>query len=223
MGLAMEAGIDEAGRGPVVGPLVVGLVMGAPRKLARLGVRDSKLLTPARREELDAEIRATADRVELIEVSASELDARMARRSLNVVEVDCFAELARRVEAGTYYVDACDTNPRRFGNAFSARLLREPPPRVVSEHRADQKYPLVSAASIVAKVHRDRAVRSIAERLEPEVGLPLGSGYSHDERTVAFLERHLELHGRLPVEARAMWATAQALTAARWQSKLPEA
>jgi len=217
----MEAGIDEAGRGPVVGPLVVGLVAGDTEKLRRLEVRDSKLLTPARRTELDARIRDVADRVEVVELSAPELDARMGRQSLNVVEVDCFAELARRVEAETYYLDACDTNPRRFGNAFLARLLREPPPRVVSEHRADAKYPLVSAASIIAKVRRDQVVRSIAERLEPTIGLPLGSGYSHDERTIAFLERHLEVHGRLPLEARAKWATSQALKAARAQSKLP--
>jgi ribonuclease HII len=223
MAPGMEAGIDEAGRGPVVGPLVVGLVLGAPEKLSKLGVRDSKLLSPARRTALDAQIREAADRVEVIEVSASELDARMERRSLNVVEVDCFAELARRVPADTYYLDACDTNPRRFGNAFLARLLREPPPRVVSEHGADARYPLVSAASIVAKVRRDRVIRTIADRLEPAIGLPLGSGYSHDERTIAFLERHLELHGRLPAEARAQWATSQNLKAARAQAKLPVA
>lgn len=217
----MEAGIDEAGRGPVVGPLVVGLVAGDPKMLRRLGVKDSKLLTHARRVELAAKIREKAERVELVEIGASDLDFRMGRTSLNVVEVEFFAELGRRVAADTYYLDACDVNAKRFGNSFSALLLREPPPKVVSEHKADVRYPLVAAASIIAKVQRDAAIAKIAERLEPAIGLPLGSGYSHDERTIAFLRRHLELHGRLPVEARAAWATSKDLTAERWQRKLP--
>lgn len=217
----MEAGIDEAGRGPVVGPLVVGLVAGDPKKLRRLGVKDSKLLTPRRRVELAEKIRSKAERVELVEVPAQELDLKMGRRSLNRVEVEAFAELGRRVQAHTYYLDACDTNAKRFGNAFSAMLLREPAPLVVSEHKADLRYPLVSAASIIAKVHRDAAVARIAERLEPSIGLPLGSGYSHDDRTIAFLRRHLEIHGRMPDEARAAWATSKELIAERLQRKLP--
>lgn len=217
----VDAGIDEAGRGPVVGPLVVGLVQGDPETFRRMGVKDSKLLTPKRRLELAEGIRAKAERVEVVETSAAELDERMGRASLNRVEVECFAELGRRVDAPTYYLDACDTNPVRFGNAFLALLLREPPPRVVSEHRADLRYPLVGAASIVAKVRRDDVVARIAERLEPEVGLPLGSGYTHDERTRRFLQRYLELNGRLPPEARAQWATSRQLLARRRQTTLP--
>jgi ribonuclease HII len=217
----VDAGIDEAGRGPVVGPLVVGLVAGSARRLAALGVKDSKVLSRGRRELLDQRIREVAERIEVVELPAGEIDARMGRRSLNVVEVELFAELGRRVEASTYYLDACDTNAKRFGTRFGAMLLREPLPRVVSEHGADGRYPLVAAASIVAKVHRDRALQRIAERLEPRVGLPLGSGYSHDARTRAFLARYLELHSELPVEARAAWATSKDLTAARWQRTLP--
>lgn len=219
----MQAGIDEAGRGPVVGPLVVALV-GArnPATLAALGVRDSKQLSPARREGLAPAIRAVAERVETVALSAADLDARMIRQSLNDIEVDLFVELGRRVPAEAYYLDACDVDEHRFRARFLHALDREGPrPRVVSEHRADERYPVVSAASIIAKVARDEAVRDIARRLEPRVGLPLGSGYPSDAATLAFLARHLELFGRLPEEARGAWATSRALIQARSQRRLP--
>lgn len=218
----MQAGIDEAGRGPVVGPLVVGLVAAEdPVRVAALGVKDSKLLTARRRQELDASIRAIAERVETVAVAADELDRRMERQNLNEIELALFSEVARRTPASTYYLDACDPDASRFGGRFLASLARDPAPRVVSEHRADANWPLVSAASIVAKVARDAAIASIAARLEPMVGLPLGSGYSHDAQTRAFLSRHLERFGRLPPETRLRWATARDLTQARWQRPLP--
>lgn len=217
----VQAGIDEAGRGPVVGPLVVGLVaVDDPKVLENLDVRDSKLLRPARRRQLDEGIRRVA-RVETLAVPADELDRRMARWSLNRVEVDAFASLGRRVEADAYFLDACDTNAGRFGLEFLAGLKRAPPPpRVVSEHKADARYAVVSAASIVAKVHRDAAIRDIAARLEPEIGLPLGSGYSHDVVTRTFLQRYLEAKGRLPREARVAWSTSRDLIARRAQTTL---
>lgn len=219
---SVQAGIDEAGRGPVVGPLVVALVADEdPRRIARLGVQDSKTLSPKRREELDAKIRAKAAHVEVIEVGPTDLDARMLRQSLNRVEVEIFAELGRRVRADRYYLDACDVVEARFGREFLVLLDRgDAPPEVVSEHRADGRYALVKAASIVAKVHRDRCIAQVAARLEPQVGLPLGSGYSHDVTTRTFLEKYLEIHGVLPSEARAVWATSKGMVAARQQRSL---
>lgn len=218
----MRAGIDEAGRGPVVGPLVVGLVASEDdAELVRLGVRDSKELSDARRRQLSAEILTVAEAVELVQVTAAEIDRDRAQKTLNEIELDLFAEVGRRVRADVYFLDACDTDEARFGREFSQRLGRDPPPKIVSEHRADATYPLVSAASIVAKVRRDTELVHIAARLEPKVGLPLGSGYSHDAVTRRFLERHLELFGYLPAEARASWETSRDLEAARFQRKLP--
>ena len=211
--------MDEAGRGPVVGPLVVGLAACEdPSEVAALGVRDSKLLSARRREGLYHEIRNVC-RTESVAVSARELDRRMDEVTLNQVELEVFALLARRVPSDAYYLDACDVDAERFGREF-ARLSGCDARRVVSEHRADATYPLVSAASIIAKVERDRAIAQIAERLEPLVGLPLGSGYAHDETTRVFLERHLERFGALPEEARAAWATSRTLIASRSQRQL---
>ncbi len=217
----VQAGLDEAGRGPVVGPLVIGLVAAkSSAKIARLGVRDSKTLTPTRREELAEAIRAKADHVEWLALEPAQLDASMKRRSLNDVEVEAFAQLASRLVADIYFLDACDVDAARFGRNFLQHLGRAAAPRVVSEHKADTKYPLVSAASIIAKVERDRRISEIAARLEPDVGLPLGSGYAHDATTIAFLREHLERFGRLPDEARTEWATSRDLIAARWQRTL---
>jgi ribonuclease HII len=186
-----------------------------------LGVQDSKTLTPERRLELDERIRATAAHVELVEVAAGELNQRMKRRNLNDVEVEVFGELGRRVPADVYYLDACDVIAARFGRRFLARLERPPPrPKIVSEHHADANHALVSAASIVAKVRRDAAIRKIANRLEPAIGLPLGSGYAHDPRTRAFLERYIHVHGKLPDEARASWATSRTMLSAHFQTTL---
>lgn len=217
----MRAGIDEAGRGPVVGPLVVGLVASATDDgLVRLGVRDSKTLTPSRRKRLASEIATAADKVEVVQVSASEIDDLRRQKTLNAIELDLFAELGRRVPADVYFLDACDVDEARFGQEFAARLDRTPLPLVVSEHKADATYPLVSAASIVAKVRRDEELAQIARRLEPKVDLPLGSGYPSDPVTRQFLEKYLEVYGRPPAEARQSWETVRDLTGGRWQRKL---
>lgn len=221
----MFAGLDEAGRGPVVGPLVVGLVATDDvETVRRLGVKDSKVLTPARREELYPQILSAASYVKTVHTSAMKLDSLMRRKTLNAVEMDVFTQLGRDVPAHTYYLDACDVNAQRFGKTFLRRLYRTPPlPTIVSEHHADANHPLVAAASIVAKVERDRAIAEIARRLEPLVGVPLGSGYSHDDTTRAFLQRYLEVHRRLPEDVRAAWATSQTLTQERFQRRLPKA
>lgn len=218
----MHAGMDEAGRGPVVGPLVVAVVAARdPKEIEALGVRDSKQLSAARREQLDREIRSRAAHVALTEVHAPELDTLMAHQSLNDIEVDVFAALGRGIAADVYYLDACDTNEARFGAKFLAKLGRDAsPPRIVSEHRADETYPLVSAASIVAKVRRDAVIASIAQRLEPLVGVPLGSGYSHDESTRRFLDQHLARFGTLPQEARRAWETSKEIIRVRAQRRL---
>lgn len=218
----MRAGIDEAGRGPVVGPMVVGLVAAeTEEELAALGVKDSKVLSASRREALAAEIVNAADRVEVVQVTAAEIDQLRRRMTLNDIEVDLFAELGRRVNAEVFCLDACDVDPDRFRRNFLTKLRREPPPTVISEHGADATYPSVSAASIIAKVRRDAELAKIARRLEPKVNLPLGSGYSHDARTRRFLERYLELYGRMPPEARGSWDTVRTITADRRQQRLP--
>lgn len=227
----MIAGVDEAGRGPVLGPLVVATVVAKSQRAMRdLGVDDSKKLSPAKREALLPLVREKALAVEVRVVGVEELNARMDHATLNDIEVDAFGELLARVRPKEAYLDACDVDAARFGRQVAARLGPPPPAelaaaqakargppkayaqhadglcKVVSEHGADAKHAVVAAASIVAKVERDRLVAA----LEAEFG-PVGSGYASDPVTKAFLARWHEQHGTLPHCARKHWQTSRRL------------
>ncbi|HUR26173.1 MAG TPA: ribonuclease HII [Candidatus Thermoplasmatota archaeon] len=211
----MQVGIDEAGRGPVVGPLVVaGVATEDPAPLAEMGCRDSKMLSPAKREALDRLLRRMPGvRIEVRSIQAHELDAERQRRSLNDIEADRFREIALALQPRILFVDAADVDAQRFGRNVSRGLPKTT--KVVSEHKADDSYPIVGAASIVAKVARDAAIAELARRLERRLEMPLGSGYAHDERTQLFLRAWHERFGDLPEGTRLSWATVRDILAPR--------
>ncbi len=199
----MICGVDEAGRGPVLGPMVVAAVAiedDAPLRLMQ--VRDSKKLTPARREELAAKITDSC-RVEYRVIGHEEIDRRGTKVSLNELEAVAFAELIDRVKAEVVYVDACDVNERHFRQMVSGRLSYNP--QMVCEHKADDHYPIVSAASIIAKTNRDR----IVSEMQTEIGQEIGSGYASDPITRTFLQKWIKENGDLPPYTRRSWATAK--------------
>jgi len=201
-------GIDEAGRGSVLGPLVVGGFLARESDLHRLvglGVRDSKLLTPARRTELFAGLQALGRR-ERIELLPPTIDAFVRRGRLNELEARAFGRLVRRTGPARAYVDACDTNARRFGGRV-AHWAGVEPGAVDARHKADRDLPIVAAASIVAKVHRDRAIERLAKRL----GAEIGSGYPSDPTTRAFVEGALRDRGPPKPWLRYSWATTETL------------
>ena len=196
-------GIDEAGRGAWIGPLVVGAVAVARaelRTVARTGARDSKVLSAARREEILSLLERCA-RLASAEASPAEIDRHVAGHRLNELEARLFGTLARPFAPAEARVDACDANARRFGASVARHA--GPEVRVVARHHADADDPLVGAASIVAKVRRDRAVRRLGEALGEE----LGSGYPSDPVTVRFVRRYVGEEGALPPWLRRSWAT----------------
>ncbi len=199
----MICGVDEAGRGPVLGPMVVcAIAVESDMQLTKLGVKDSKKLTPKRREELEPKIRKLAT-VELIEVPAAEIDLREC--SLNELEANIFANLIDKLSPEVAYVDAADVSEVQFAKMIKAKLKCKP--RIVSEHKADDTYPVVSAASIVAKVTRDARIKEI----EREIGEPIGSGYMTDPITTDFLERFVTEHKCCPPHTRMSWEPAKNL------------
>lgn len=199
----MICGVDEAGRGPVIGPLVVAAVMvDNERSLRRLKVKDSKLLTKARREQLYPKIMESA-RVEVAVITADDIDRFRDEESLNLLEVQHFAALIDRLIPEKVFVDAADVVEERFGRLICDRLVCRP--TMVSCHRADAKYPVVSAASVVAKVTRDRLIEEIAQ----QIGEPIGSGYPTDPVTRAFLEKWIREKGDFPPHTRRSWRTAK--------------
>ena len=212
----MICGVDEAGRGPVLGPMVVAAVAiedDAP--LRQMQVRDSKKLTPARREELAAKI-VEICQVEYRVISHEEIDARGPKTSLNELEAVAFASLIDRLRSDTVYVDACDVNEEHFKQMVGGRLSYRP--RIICEHKADDSYPIVSAASIIAKTNRDRIVSEI----KAEIGQEIGSGYASDPTTIAFLQKWIKEKGDLPPYTRRSWATAKEAMSSSKNAKLTD-
>ncbi|ASI99579.1 ribonuclease HII [Thermococcus celer] len=197
------AGIDEAGRGPVIGPMVIAAVVLDEKnvpKLRDLGVRDSKKLTPKRRERLFNDIIKLLDDYVILELWPEEIDSRGG--TLNELEVERFVEALNslKVKPDVVYIDAADVKEGRFGEEIKERLNFEA--KIVSEHRADDKFLPVSSASILAKVTRDRAI----EKLKEKYG-EIGSGYPSDPRTREFLENYYRQHGEFPPVVRRSWKT----------------
>jgi ribonuclease HII len=196
-------GIDEAGRGAWLGPLVVGAVAvprGSLATIVATGARDSKTLSARRREAILAKLEGCAE-VRSVEASPAEVDRHVAVGRLNELEARLFGGLARPFAPAEARVDACDANARRFG--FSVARHAGPQVRVLARHHADALDPLVGAASVVAKVRRDRALRLLAEELGEEVG----SGYPGDAATVRFVRRYVDRSRPLPEWLRRSWAT----------------
>ena len=212
----MIAGVDEAGRGPVLGPLVVaGVAVESDVPLRQLNVRDSKKLTPDRREALAPEIEKVA-RFELVVVPAERIDVMRAEMSLNDFEAKIFAQVIEALRPETAYVDAADVDEIEFKRSVVRELSFHV--EIVSKHNADELFPVVSAASILAKVRRDREMRLIEE----ELGIRVGSGYPADPDTIGFLENWIKVNGTLPPHTRTSWDTARRLLAESRIRKLDE-
>jgi len=205
------AGVDDAGRGPIIGPLVIAGVLLPEEdlyKLNQLGVKDSKLLTPQRREMLAVEVKKVAAKYQVERLSPAEIDkvvetGRKLHR-LNRLEAHTMARVIAALKPDVAYVDASDVLAERYKQHIMEKLTFSV--RIISEHKADAKYPIVSAASIIAKVERDKAVAQLKEKYGD-----MGSGYMTDPRTVEFLEKWLSAHGSYPEFVRKSWKPAKEL------------
>jgi ribonuclease HII len=211
----MHVGIDEAGRGPVIGPLVVcaaGISEDNLLELESLNLKDSKKYTRKKREELEESILSLAE-CQCIEISAVEIDFQMRQKTLNDIEVELFAQvLSHFPHATKIIVDACDVDESRFGERVCSHARI---PSIISEHRADDTYPVVSAASIIAKIQRDRRVDELKE-----IHGDFGSGYCSDAKTIKFLKEYIKKEGKLPPIARSSWDTAKRLLEEYYQCSL---
>ena len=179
----MICGVDEAGKGPVIGPLVVAAVAVKNAKdIQDLGVKDSKQLNPVKRKELSNIIKDKFDyTIEIIE--AEKVDEYRKQNRLNDLNREAFEKLISKLNPNVAYVDAADVNEHRFGKQIKEKLTNENDTDIISMHKADEKIDVVAAASIIAKEAREEEIR----RLKKEIG-DFGSGYPSDERTIKFLK-----------------------------------
>ena len=198
-------GIDEAGRGPVIGPLILCGVCFEESQLPflkKIGVRDSKKLSPKRRKELAKTIKDNCLSFEIINVSAKEIDKRETDRiTLNRLEELKMADIINKLKPDEIYIDAADVNEERFGKSIE-RLLDYSPNKIVSKHKADDLFPIVSAASIIAKDTRD----DVIDKFKQKYG-DIGSGYPSDKRTTDFLRNWIKKNKNFPPFVRISWET----------------
>jgi ribonuclease HII len=203
-------GVDEAGKGPVVGSMfVAGVVLDEEKlfDLAAMGVKDSKQLSASRREALAKKLRSVAKDLYILEVAPGVIDELRQVMTMNEIMVRSFSQVIQKLSADRAFLDAADVNAQRF--AERVRSMSGTAMELVAEHQADEKYHVVGAASILAKVRRDESVRE----LEKEMSCRIGSGYPADPDTIEFLSSWMKDHGELPSCARHTWATAERIKA----------
>ncbi|MHA7646682.1 ribonuclease HII [Nitrosopumilus sp. S4] len=196
-------GIDDAGRGSMLGPLVIAgisLDKRKLRKLSSLGVKDSKKLSPKSREILYKEIIKLVDDYYITKISPKIIDANVKHHCLNGLEAKYMAKVVSKLNADTSYVDSCDVNPKRFGKEISTLSNNH---KIKSYHHADSRFVIVSAASILAKVARDKAIARLRKSHD------LGSGYPSDSVTVKFVRKYYQTNKEMPSFVRKSWKPVQ--------------
>ncbi|SVA53815.1 uncharacterized protein METZ01_LOCUS106669, partial [marine metagenome] len=182
----LVCGVDDAGRGSVLGPLVIaGIVIKRTKinQLKKQGIRDSKKLTPLARERLYKKIINIVDDYYVTRISPKIIDKSVFNHSLNHLEARYMAKVISKLSPSIAFVDSCDVNPRRFGKEISKLTFRS---KIKSYHHADSKFVVVSAASILAKVSRDRAITKLKKKHN------IGSGYPSDPKTKAFVKKSIK-------------------------------
>lgn len=210
------AGVDEAGRGSVLGPLVVAgikIKSSKVKHLLALGVTDSKKLMPKERERLYKEIMKIADDHYIHVLKPADIDRSVAVKALNSLEAAAMSTVINRLRPKVAYVDSCDVNPVRFRETIASTLKCKA--RVDSRHHADSENVVVSAASILAKVRRDREIAKLRRKMGN-----IGSGYPSDKKTMRYIHKWIHKHKMAPNFARSSWKPVRQMLDVYAQMKL---
>ena len=213
--MSLICGIDEAGRGPVIGPLVICGVLISEKdlpKLQALNPKDSKLLTPKKRSELEKQIKKVVKDYKIIKVSPKEIDDAVESKILNLnwLEAIKCAEIINSLKPNTVFLDCPSNNINAFSD-YLKNYLENKKISLTCSHKADQKYIIVSAASIIAKTTRDSEIEKIKEK----IGIDFNSGYPSDKKTQEFLKKY---HNKFPDIFRKSWASYKNIKKAKQKS-----
>lgn len=213
-------GIDEAGRGPILGPMVMcGLLIKEEdeKELVKLKVKDSKLLTRATREFLFDKIKDVSYKYEIVIINPDEIDNAVQNHdglNLNKLEARKSAEIINLLKPDKAIIDTPSNNIKSY-KEYLLGYIKNKKIEWVLEHKADFKYPVVSAASILAKVTRDNEI----EKIKKKIKIDFGSGYMSDPKTVDFLEKYYEKYNEL---FRKSWMPYQDKVNKKFQKKLED-
>lgn len=209
-------GVDEAGKGPVVGAMVVTAVRVPDSRVLPDGLVDSKQLQPTQRETISEQLQARDDiQITTSLVAPDEIDKPAT--DMNTLTVTAHGRTAAAIiePNDVVFADAADTDPARFARRLRAELPH--PVTLNAEHKADENHSITAAASIIAKVIRDSHVAALKSRYGE-----IGSGYPNDSKTTNFLTEYVKQHDELPPIARKSWATSQEILARHSQNKLTD-
>ena len=222
------AGLDEAGRGPVLGSMTIGCVIFSDKTihiLEDIGVDDSKKISAKKRKMLAEQIRSHCVESKVLEITAADINLLHKKGfTLNQIEEMNFANLINSMEnkPDEIYLDAADVIEERFGQSIGRRLKFKPK-KIISKHKGDAIFKIVGAASILAKTDRDNIIDGFKE----EYG-NVGSGYPSDPYTRKFLKQYYTEHQSFPPFVRTWWKTAEKIAeecsvkkGKKKQSKLP--
>jgi ribonuclease HII len=202
-------GVDEAGRGSIIGPLVVAGISIRKSKISKLrqiGVKDSKMLSPKARANLFNLVMDMADSLCINIINCAMVDYSVFLNRLNKLEAETMASVINSIQADKVYIDSCDVNPCRFKDYIESRLLlsslsSSSKPKLYSMHHADSLNIVVSAASIVAKIVRDKQIQEIRNTHHN-----IGSGYPSDWKTMLFIRGWVSKYRCAPHFARKSWS-----------------
>jgi ribonuclease HII len=191
-------GIDDAGRGPVIGPMILAGCLvdeATEREFKKLGVKDSKELTPKRREFLAAIIREKAETFEVVMAYPREIDEKLENgTNLNHLEAIKMAEIINKINKGykkiKVIVDCPSVGIAKWTDVLKMKIEDLSTLEIICEHKADRNYVAVSAASILAKSTREKEM----DKLREKYGAEMGSGYTSDPSTIKFLEKNAQKH-----------------------------
>ncbi len=209
-------GIDEAGRGSVIGPLVVAGLMIDEKdefKLKELGVKDSKLLTKEQREFMFDKIKDIAKDYVILSISAKEIDELRKTINLNKIEGHKMAEIIKTLNPDIAILDAPQVSTEKFKDFVQS--ISKTKAKIISENSADLNYPTCAGASILAKVTRDRE----CEEIKKKVNFDFGVGYPHDEKSIEFVKKCLNEKKNLEY-IRHSWITVSELVKEKEQRRL---
>ncbi len=196
-------GLDEAGRGPVIGPLIVAGITVPEDKtiiLKRMGIKDSKKLTPTRRKVLSRKLEKTFS-CETVEITAQDIDnLRSKGINLNEIEKIAMIKIIEKLDYDCILIDSLDVKPTRLEDEIK-NVVGDV--QIKAEHKADDKYLQVAAASVIAKFKRDQIIEKINKEYR-EIG-EIGSGYPSDPKTKEFLKKFT--YDDMPEIVRKSWKT----------------
>ncbi len=219
----LKLGIDDAGRGPVIGPMILaGCILDEPveTELKKLGVKDSKQLTQKRREFLEKIIKEKAEAYEVLVFYPDEIDSREGNdMNLNDLEAVACAGIINKLNKGNkrlkVIIDCPSVSITKWSDFLKTKITDLSTLEISCEHKADQNHVSVSAASVLAKCVREREM----EKLKGKYGYEIGSGYCSDPLTCRFIEKNADKFKDEGI-FRKTWATWQVASRNLGQKKL---